>query len=63
MLRPGQPDHIERFPGVRQYRNQVEAFGRALREGAPYPWRLEDARGTQAMIDRVFAAEAGLADG
>ncbi len=63
MLRAGQPDHIERFPGVRQYRNQVEAFVRALREGAPYPWRLEDARGTQAMIDRVFAAEAGLADG
>ncbi|MGB5870077.1 MAG: Gfo/Idh/MocA family oxidoreductase [Albidovulum sp.] len=56
MLRPGQPDHIERFPGVRQYRNQVEAFGRSLREGTPYGWTLEDAKGTQAMIDMVFAA-------
>ncbi|MGB7269659.1 MAG: Gfo/Idh/MocA family oxidoreductase, partial [Albidovulum sp.] len=56
MLRPGQPDHIERFPGVRQYRNQLEAFGKSLREGAPYGWTLEDAKGTQAMIDMVFAA-------
>lgn len=60
MLRPGRPDHIERFPGARQYRNQVEAFGRAVREGAPYPWHLEDAQGTQAMIDRVFAADKPL---
>lgn len=57
MLRPGQPDHIERFPGARQYRNQVEAFGRTLRDKAPYPWHLEDAKGTQAMIDIVFASE------
>ena len=57
MFRKGEADHIERFPGVRQYVNQVEAFGRSLREGAPYPWRLEDARGTQAMIDMVRAAE------
>lgn len=61
MLRPGRPDHVERFPDVRQYRNQVEAFCRSLRTGAPYPWSLEDARGTQAMIDRIFAADAPLA--
>lgn len=61
MFRPGKPDHVERFPGVRQYRNQVEAFGRTLREGAPYSWTLEDAQGTQAMIDRAFAAETRLA--
>lgn len=60
MFRSGRADHVERFPGVRQYRNQVEAFGRALREGAPFPWTLEDAKGTQAMIDRVFAAEMSL---
>lgn len=59
MLRPGLPDHVERFPGVRQYRNQVEAFGRSVRQGAPYAWTLEDAKGTQAMIDMVFAAEGG----
>lgn len=57
LFRPGEADHIERFPGARQYRNQVEAFCRTLRDGADYPWQLEDARGTQAMIDRVFASE------
>lgn len=57
MFRAGKADHIERFPGARQYRNQVEAFGRTIRDGAAYPWSLEDARGTQAMIDRVWAAE------
>ena len=62
LFRPGQPDNVERFPGARQYRNQVEAFGRTIREGAPYPWSLEDARGTQAMIDRVFASDRPLAD-
>lgn len=60
MFRPGRADHIERFPGARQYRNQVENFVRSVREGAPYPWRLEDAKGTQAMIDMVFAADRPL---
>lgn len=45
-----------RFPGTRQYKLQVEAFCRSVRDGVAYPWRLEDARGTQAMIDRAFAA-------
>ena len=57
MTRPGKPDHVERFPGVRQYRNQVEAFGRSIRDGTDFAWRLEDARGTQAMIDMAFAGE------
>ena len=57
MLRPGKPDHVERFPGLRQYVRQVENFGRSLRDGVAYPWRLEDAKGTQAMIDMVFASE------
>ncbi len=56
LFRAGRPDHVERFPGARQYRNQAEAFCRTIRDGAPYPWSLEDAKGTQAMIDRVFAA-------
>ncbi len=46
---------VERWPGVNQYVLQVEAFGRSLRDGAPYPWTLEDARGTQAMIDQALA--------
>jgi predicted dehydrogenase len=60
MLRPGHADHVERFPGARQYVAQVEAFGRTIRQGAAYPWTLEDARGTQAMIDMVFAGEMTL---
>jgi predicted dehydrogenase len=56
--RPGAETLIERWPAARQYRLQVEAFGRTVRTGAPYPWTLEDARGTQAMIDRVFATAA-----
>jgi len=56
LSRPGEAERVERFPGINQYVNQVEAFGRAIGGAAPFPWRLEDARGTQAMIDRVFAA-------
>ncbi|WP_299370644.1 Gfo/Idh/MocA family oxidoreductase [uncultured Tateyamaria sp.] len=48
----------ERFPGVDHYVLQVEAFTAHVRDGAPYPWTLEDARGTQAMIDAVFAKAA-----
>lgn len=44
-----------RFPGVNQYVLQVEAFVRHIRDGSPFPWTLEDARGGQAMIDRVLS--------
>jgi len=57
LCRPGAEDQVFRFPGERQYRNQVEAFCRSVRSGAPYPWTLEDARGTQAMIDMAYAGE------
>jgi predicted dehydrogenase len=52
----GEPTRSERWPGVNQYVLQVETFGRSLRDGTPYPWSLEDARGTQAMIDTALAA-------
>jgi predicted dehydrogenase len=45
-----------RFPGTRQYKIQVENFGRSLREGAEYPWPLEQARRVQSMMDRAYAA-------
>jgi predicted dehydrogenase len=45
-----------RYPGTRQYKLQVENFGHTVRDGRPYPWTLEDAQGTQRMMDRVFAA-------
>ena len=58
-LRISYPDQrvvVERFPGVNQYVLQVEAFGRSLLTGVPYAWTLEQARGTQAMIDTVLAS-------
>ena len=48
-----------RFPEARQYVNQVEAFGRSIREGAEYPCPLEFSRGTQRMIDMAFASAGG----
>jgi predicted dehydrogenase len=50
---------VERFPSANQYMLQVEAFGAHVRHGAPYPWSLEDAKGTQAVIDAVFAKARG----
>ena len=47
---------VERWPGVNHYVEQVQNFGRSVREGTPYPWTLEDAKGTQAMIDAALAA-------
>ncbi|MHC0054874.1 Gfo/Idh/MocA family protein [Actibacterium sp. D379-3] len=47
---------VETFPAVNQYVRQVEAFCQAAQGGAPFAWSLENARGTQDMIDRVFAA-------
>lgn len=49
----------ERFPGENHYVHQVENFGRTLREGAAYPCPLEFSRGTQGMIDMVFAKARG----
>lgn len=46
----------ERWPGVNHYVEQVEAFSAAIRGEADYPCALEFSRGTQAMIDMVFAA-------
>ena len=45
----------ERWPAANHYVLQVEAFCRSVTTGAPYACTLEFARGTQAMIDRVFA--------
>jgi predicted dehydrogenase len=44
----------DRFPAVNQYVLQVEAFGRSIREGAPYACPLEFVQGTQAMMDTVY---------
>lgn len=57
LYRPDHVDIIERFPGVNHYVLQVENFGKTVRTGARYPWSLEDARGTQAMLDMVFESD------
>ncbi len=46
----------ERWPGVNQYVLQVENFCNAVQNGAAYPCPLEFSRGTQHMMDMVFAA-------
>ena len=46
---------VERFPHVNHYVLQVENFGAAISGKAPLKWTLEDALGTQTMIDRVYA--------
>ena len=47
---------VERFPGDNHYVNQVEAFGRTIRDGEDYAAPLEFSKGTQAVIDAVFNA-------
>ncbi|HET7724115.1 MAG TPA: Gfo/Idh/MocA family oxidoreductase [Propionibacteriaceae bacterium] len=53
----GETTRIERFPDVRQYVLEFENLVATIRTGAEFPWTLEDARGTQAMIDLVRASE------
>ncbi|KJZ19797.1 Gfo/Idh/MocA family protein [Loktanella sp. S4079] len=48
----------ERWPGVNHYVLQVENFGEAVRSGGAYQCPLEFSRGTQKMMDMVFAAGA-----
>ncbi|KAA9010198.1 Gfo/Idh/MocA family protein [Histidinibacterium aquaticum] len=50
---------LERWPRDNHYVLQVEAFGRALRQGESYACPLEFSRGTLRMIDMVFAAAEG----
>ncbi|SDX62631.1 Gfo/Idh/MocA family protein [Roseicitreum antarcticum] len=47
---------IERFNSTAQYTDMIEAFGDAIRTGAPLACPLEVSRGNQAMIDGIFAA-------
>ncbi|MBI4900261.1 MAG: Gfo/Idh/MocA family oxidoreductase [Actinobacteria bacterium] len=53
----GETTRVERYPGVRQYVLEFENLVATLRTGVAFPWTLEDARGTQAMIDLVRANE------
>jgi predicted dehydrogenase len=58
-LRRGGALTVERWPEVNQYVLQLEAFAAAVRGEAAFPWTLEDARGTQAVIDAAYASAGG----
>ena len=51
--------HSRAWHGVDHYVLQIDAFGAAVRGERPFPWTLEDARGTQAMIDMAYEAAGG----
>ena len=52
----GQRIVVERWPAVNQYVLQVENFMASATNDTPYPCPLSFSRGTQAMMDMVFAA-------
>ena len=54
---------VETWPATNQYVLQVERFVEALGGGAPFPWTLEDARGTQRAIDMAYDAAGGRPEG
>ena len=52
---PGGLRSVRRWTGLNQYVLQVEAFSRSVRDGDAYACPLEFSRGTQEMMDQVFA--------
>ena len=58
--RGGGVSELFRYSAVNQYVLQVEAFGRAVATGGGYACPLEFSRGTQAMIDQVFAVASEI---
>lgn len=48
---------VMRYPADNQYVHQVEAFNASVLDGADYPCPLEFSKGTQEMIDMVWAAD------
>jgi predicted dehydrogenase len=56
VLETGGQKISERWPSVNHYVVQVENFVQSVQTGADYPCPLEFSRGTQHMMDMVFAA-------
>jgi predicted dehydrogenase len=54
--REGAPKQVERWPAENHYVRQVENFCAAVRGEADYPVPLEWSRGTQQMLDMIYAA-------
>lgn len=55
VARDGAEVQVIRFPGVDQYVAQVEAVAARVLDGAGFACPLEFSRGTQAVLDQVFA--------
>ena len=60
MLAGAQGARSEQSPGPGTYSCQLEAFVRAVRDGAPVPTDLDDAVANMTLIDAAYRA-AGLA--
>ena len=54
--RKGEARMVERWPAENHYVGQVENFCAAVRGEAEYPVPLEWSRGTQQMLDMIYAA-------
>jgi len=57
LKRPDKPMQVQHYPGVNHYILQVENFGAAVRGENAYPCPLEFSKGTQSLIDMIWAAE------
>jgi len=58
VARDGAEVQVIRFPGVDQYVAQVEAVAAHVLDGASFPCPLEFSRGTQSVLDAIFAQGA-----
>lgn len=54
VIRGKGPTEIWSYPEEAQYELQVAAFNKSVLSGAPYPWTLENAQGTQRAIDAIY---------
>jgi predicted dehydrogenase len=59
VLRTPSGEHVERHGTRTSYTYQLEAFTRAVREGAPMPSDVDDAVATMRLVDACYTA-AGL---
>jgi predicted dehydrogenase len=57
--RDGAEVQVIRYPGIDQYVTQVEAVAATVLDGAAFACPLEFSRGTQAVLDAIFAMAVG----
>ena len=53
-------EQVFKFPGVNHYVNQVEAFSISAKTNTVYGCSLEFSKGTQSMIDMIYAMNKQL---